>query len=75
MANPQLMPGGGRDPAVREMESDFDGPMGGMDDASGQMAGTGPKPPLGDYAVDETADNFYDEGMPPIDTTSMPVGQ
>lgn len=78
MANPQLAPGGGRDPAVKEMESEFDGPMGDMGDATAEMAGDAPAPALGDYANDEVADNFYEEGMPVdqmADAAAVPVPQ
>ena len=73
MANPQLAPGGGRDPAVKEMEQEFDGPVGDMGDATQAVAGDAPPAALGDYADDAVADDFYDEGMPPMNTT-MPVG-
>ena len=73
-SNPQLAPGGGRDPAVKEMEREFDGPVEGMGDATEAVAGDATAPPLRQYANETVADNFYDEGMPPMNTT-LPVGQ
>ena len=42
------------------------------------MAGDAPAPALGDYANDEVADNFYEEGMPVdqmADAAGVPVPQ